>query len=236
MRFFAALALLACAGAQAQDMIELRYRDSESDGTSYQTRILVTKRYLRMDEGRDDGDFALFDRQAGTLVNVMHERGLLMVMPGGRLPEAPPRGYRLEKRLAPVRGTSVRVQLLADGKLCSETVAAAKLFPDAARALAEYKAALAYAQWLTYLSTPAELRQDCDLVQHVWQAGLALAHGLPIEERDYAGHVRQYLGGEKRRPGPALFRLPENYGRVELAGSAEAGAGSSSQPSSPQSR
>jgi hypothetical protein len=217
-------------------MIDLRYQDSEDGTPAYPTRILVTDRYLRMDDGHDDADFVLFDRKTGKVANVLHERKMLIAMHDSKLPKAPSHAYRVEKKVTPVREGTVRVQVLADGKLCSETVAAAKLFPDAARALAEYKAALAYTQWVTYRNTPAELRQDCELVHHVWQTDLALSQGVPLEERDYAGRIRQYVGGEKRALKPELFRLPKDYELIQLPGLAEDDAGSNSQPSEVQAR
>lgn len=210
-------------------MIDLRYQDSEDGAPAYQTRILVTDRYLRMDDGHDDGDFVLFDRKTGKVSNVLHERKMLMAMHDAKLPQNPAYSYRVEQKVTPVRAGTVRVQVLADGKLCSETVAVSSLYPDAARALAEYKAALAYTQWTTYRNTPAELRQDCDLVHHVWQTGMALSQGLPIEERDYAGRVRQYVSGETRKLRPELFVLPANYESLELPGFEGEGTGSSSQ-------
>jgi len=236
MKILAVCIMLLGVAAQAADMVELRYQDSEADGLSYHTRILVSSRYLRMDEGSDGGDFILLDRKTGKIVNVLRERKMLLAMHDRRLPKTPPQTYKVEKKVTPVREGTVRVQVLADGKLCSETVAAVKLFPDAARALAEYKAALAYTQWTSYRGTPAELRQDCDLVHHVWQTGYALSQGLPIEERDYAGRVRQYAGGEKHALRPELFRLPRGYERIQLPELEGAGAGSNSQPSAVQER
>lgn len=230
MKRFAGLLLFACAAAQAADMIELRYQDSEGGAPAYQTRILVTERYLRMDDGNDSADFVLFDRKTGKVSNVMHERKMLMALQHKKLPQQPAHAYRMERKVTPVRAGTVRVQVLADGRLCSETVAAARLYPDAARALAEYKAALAYTQWVTYRNTPAELRQDCDLVHHVWQSGMALSQGLPIEEHDYSGRIRQYVGGETRKLKPELFELPKNYESFSLPDINEGGAGNSSQP------
>jgi hypothetical protein len=236
LRVFACFVLFACTTVHAADMLDLRYQDSEGEGVSYPTRILVTDRYLRMDEGSDDGDFVLLDRKNGKVVNVQHERKMLMAIHEGKAPKAPPHAYKVEERVTPIREGTVRVEVLADGKLCSETVAAAKLFPDAARALREYNAALAYTQWTTYRNTPVELRQDCDLVHHVWQADLALSRGLPLEERDYAGRVRRYVSGEKRTLKPELFKLPEGYEIFQLPGFEGDAAGSNSQPSAEQAR
>lgn len=230
MKNLAALVLLTGATAQAADMIDLRYQDSENGVPAYQTRVLVTDRYLRMDDGNDGADFVLFDRKTGKVSNVLHERKMLIALHDAKLSRSPVYSYRVEQKVVPVRAGTVRVQVLADGKLCSETVAASRLYPDAARALAEYKAALAYTQWTTYRNTPAELRQDCDLVHHVWQTGMALSHGLPIEERDYAGRFRQYVSGETRELKPELFKLPTDYESLGLPGIAGEGAGNSSQP------
>lgn len=236
MKVFTILMLLASAAVQAADMVELRYQEAEADGSSYQTRILVTDHYLRMDEGRDDGDFTLLDRETRKIVNVMHDRKMIIAMLDSVLPKSSPHAYRVEKKVTSVREGTVRLQVMVDGKLCSETVAAAKLFPDAARAQAEYKKALAYTQWVTYRTTPIELRQDCDLVHHVWQAEDALSQGLPIEERDYTGRVRRYSGGSKRPLKAELFKLPKAYEVLHLAEPEADEAGSSSQPSAVQTR
>lgn len=217
-------------------MLELRYQDREADGSSYQTRYLVTDRYLRMDEGRDDGDFTLLDRKTRKVLNVVHDSKLIIAMHDQKLPKAPPLAYRVEKKVVPVREGTVRLQVLADGRVCSETVAAAKLHPDASHALLEYKTALAYTQWVTYRTTPPELRQVCDLVHHVWQADYSLSHGLPIEERDYSGRVRQYLGGDKLSLKAELFKLPKTYEVYQLPEPEGKGADNSSQPSGVQAR
>jgi len=228
--------LCACVGVLAADMIEIRYQDSEADGSSYQTRYLITDRYLRMDEGRDDADFTLLDRQTRKIVNVVHDSKLIIAMHGNKLPKSSPHAYRVEKKVTPMRSGTVRLKVLADGKLCSETVAAAGLFPDAAQALSEYKTALAYTQWATYRSTPTELRQNCDLAHHMWQADYALSQGLPIEERDYAGRLRHYTAGSTRPLKGELFILPNAYEMFQLPEPDGDGADFSSQPSAVQAR
>lgn len=237
MRFFAGLILLsASAFLHAEEMIEIRYQDSESDGVSYLTRLLVTDRYLRMDQGGDKDDFVLLDRKSGKVVNVQREREMLIVMQNRPLPKASPQHYKIEKKVTPVKEGTVRVQVLADGKQCSETVATRKLFPDAARAMAELNAAMAYTQLATYQSTPADMRQDCELVHLVWHTGLALSQGLPLEARDYSGRVRRYLGGGKRLLKAELFKVPEGYFQFELPAVEEDVSGNNSQPSGVQAK
>lgn len=211
MRFIACLLVLLCVKAQAAGMLELRYQDQDPGSEPYLTRILISDRFVRLDGGEDSGDFVLFDRKSRRVVNVLHDQKILMRMHNRPLPRTRPQDYKLDEKTTPVKKGTLRVQVLADGKLCSETVSAKGLQPDAVRALSEYKSALAYTQLQTYLNTPADLRQACDLAHHVWDTGRALSYGLPIEERDYEGRLRQFSGSAMKRLNPALFKLPKGY-------------------------
>lgn len=208
------LGLCALGGAQsrlAADMLVLYYRDQDPGAPSYLSRILITPQFLRVDDGADESDFVLLKRKTGEVTNVLHSMKTNMRIRNKTLPVAARPVWHAEERVEEVRSGTNRVTVLANGKVCSQTVAAEKLLPDAAKALAEYKAALAWTQYQTYQNTETDMRQDCDLVHHVWDTGLALSHGLPIEELDYAGRSRQLekQGREKLRPG--LFKLPVGY-------------------------
>lgn len=205
-----------CLGAQAASMIELQYLDEDGDGARYPTRLLVTAQYLRLDDGNDAGDFILFDRRSGDVVNVLNDRKMLVRVTRQPLPAVRPRAYVVEEKVTAAGKGRVRVQRYADGALCSESVIQPRRFPDAARALAEYKSTLAFTQLQTYLNTPEELRQTCDLVEHVWEGRRALAHGLPLEERDYSGRVRTYVKGGRKAYEANLFRLPEGFSTLQL--------------------
>lgn len=209
--------ILACfilGGAQAAfaaDMIVLYYLDQDPGAASYTSRILITPQFLRVDDGRDEADFVLLKRKTGELTNVLHSMKTNMRIRNKPLPVAARPTWQVEARVEEIRPGTSRVTVLVKGKVCSQTVAAERLLPEAAKALAEYMTALAWTQYQTYQNTDPDMRQDCDLVHHVWDTGLALSHGLPIEARDYAGRSRQLekQGREKLRPG--LFKLPARY-------------------------
>ena len=63
-----AFLLLFCAlavNAAAAEMSEIRYQDQEPEQPAYTSRILILGERMRMDYGRDDEDFILYDRRAG---------------------------------------------------------------------------------------------------------------------------------------------------------------------------
>jgi hypothetical protein len=195
----------------AADMIVLHYLDQDPGAPPYASRILITPQFLRLDDGSDTSDFILLKRKTGELTNVLHSMKTNMRIRNKPLPVSARPTWRVEQRVEEMRPGTKRVTVLVKGKVCSQTVAAERLLPEAAKALAEYMAALAWTQYQTYQNTDPDMRQDCDLVHHVWNTGLALSYGLPIETRDYAGRSRQLekQGTEKLRPG--LFKLPEGY-------------------------
>ena len=51
----------------------LVYKVWEKETPAYITRILVTEKYVRLDDGNDNGDFTLFDRKNKAVYNVSKE-------------------------------------------------------------------------------------------------------------------------------------------------------------------
>jgi len=213
-RAWLAACLLASGVAHAADMISLRYVDQDPGDPPYLTRIFVTPQYLRMDDGSDDGDFVLLDRRAKKVVNVMRGNQLAMVFTPGTLPSKPAQWQpRLDVK-AGAPGTR-RFQLSVKGVVCSEGIAAERAAPDAARAMAEFKAVLAATQYRVWQDTPREIQHDCDLANQVWESGATLKLGLPLEEREFTGRSRQFESEAKEPVRPELFRIPD--GMPEMA-------------------
>ena len=195
--------------AAQQHMIELRYVEQDVGGPPYPTRILVTPDFMRMDDGEDGGDFILLDRRQHTLFNVMRDNKLAMVFKPGTLPSKPA-GWnpKLVTRQA-ARGTQ-HFNLSANGLTCNEGVAARRAAPDAARAMAELKSVLAATQYRVWRDSPPEMQHDCDLANQVWDSGVTLRLGLPLEERDFRGRTRQFESESNPLLKPELFRVPND--------------------------
>lgn len=209
------LGALLCAGtAQAADMAVLRFVDQDPGDPPYLTRVLVTPAFLRMDDGQDDGDFVLLDRRARKVINVMRGSRLAMVFSPGKLPAKPANWKPRLSVEAGAPGTR-RFKLSIGGVVCSEGVAAARAVPDAARALAEFKAVLAASQYRVWQDSPRAMQHDCDLANQVWESGATLGLGLPLEEREFTGRSRRFESEATEPVRPELFRIPE--GMPEIA-------------------
>ena len=56
----------------------LVYKVWEKETPAYITRILVTEKYVRLDDGNDNGDFTLFDRKNKAVYNVSKEDKIVL--------------------------------------------------------------------------------------------------------------------------------------------------------------
>ena len=205
---------LVCSPVFAADMIEVRYQDQEPGAAAYTTRILVTPRFMRVDGGRDEGDFFLLDRRRHTLVNVMRDSKLAMVFRRGALPQKPSSWHARLETHAARPGTRAYTLTVRD-TVCSEGVAASKAAPDVAKAMAEMKDVLASMQYRVWKETLPSAQHDCDLANHVWETGTTLRVGLPLEERDFTGRTRVFESETRLPQRPGLFRVPRDMPRVD---------------------
>lgn len=212
----------AASGATAVYMVE-----HEADFEPTRTRMIVTPEFLRIDDGRDGGDFLLYHRRERTIYNVSAADALILVIapqPVGAAPLALEHRIESENNNAPdVGGKKVRhYRLLTNRDLCYDLYAADGLLPEVVTALREFRETLAgeHAQALAF--TPQEMQTPCDLANNIYAPARHLAHGFPIRVAETNGRdatrvrttelldYRQGFAADA-----ALFRLP-GYRRMTL--------------------
>ena len=224
-----ALLWMLCGPVWAASMTELDYRDQDPGSPPYLTRILVTKDYLRIDNGKDGDDYLILDRAARRISNVLRDSREVMQIDAGRVSLARPAKWQVREEVKdlPQRGKRARqVSLYVNNVLCSQAITVQGVLPDAVAALREYLETLAATQARTYRSTPPGLRDPCELAQYVLEIGRDLKHGLALEQVSHNGRSRHLLDYRTVELKPELFRIPANFRRVNLDGSRPAaGAG-----------
>jgi hypothetical protein len=208
------------------DGIILWYEEQEAGVEAYPVRILVVSGYLRMDDGHDDDDFMLFDRNSRKIFSVNHaDRDILVIEPGTPADgQAPPPDLKLgiekteDKNVPPVAGrTPLIYRFTADGEICLAAVVVPGLLPQAVQALGEYDRLLAEHQRSTLDNTPEEFRTPCYLSRYVYAPDRQLKKGLPIQEWDSSGYRRMLADfRDKVAIDAGLFELPSGYDRHTL--------------------
>jgi hypothetical protein len=185
----------------------------------YQTRMLVTTDYLRMDDGGADDDFVLLDRRSRTIYSVSHEDQRVVVVKSREVKSKAPETFvhRTEEgdagRVPDIDGKRVHLyRFYTNDTMCFEVYAVPGFLDDAVAALKQFAEVLAGQHALTRESMPAELQTACDLANTIYKPTRYLSRGFPIRQRDDIGRVRTLLDVKKNiKIQPQLFEIPVKY-------------------------
>jgi len=206
------LMLLSSAVMAAGGMDELTYMDQDATGGGYVTRYLVTDRYLRLDFGRDRDDYVLFDRKEKKAYNVSHEQREILVFEPGEIKVKPPQDWEIREDFYENRPTQKRLDLLVNGKVCARLAASDKFLPEVAKALQEFHEVMAATHSGTYLTTPEDQRDDCDLARLILAPERWFKYGMPFDELRSNGFSRRLLHYKADvAVRPSALHLPEDY-------------------------
>lgn len=220
---FVALAAVACTEAPPATAF-LVFSESEPGGASYPVRMLVTEKFLRIEDGDGKSGYILFDRAARTIYSVNNEARSTLVLQARPVTLARPKKFdnraeRSPEKLPDVGGrTVVHYRLSTNGEHCFDVFAAEEFLPGPLAALREYHEALAFEQAAMQASMPAGLQSACDLADYVFLPTRHLAHGFPVRQISRGGVTRQLTDFKTGVPvEPKLFELPADYSRIAPA-------------------
>lgn len=219
------LGLTAAAQAEQQQAALLVYQVWEPGLDPYLSRVLVTPRFVRMDEGEGTEDYTLYDREQGIMYNVSREDRSALVMNPPATELQQPDSLKLSEKLeqdaaAPSIGGHApqNLTLLANDKVCRHVVAVPGLMPKAVAGMRDFQTLLSRIQAATLYAMPADMQTPCDLAENVYAPLRRLDHGLPIQERS-ANHSRSLVDFEPEfAVDAALFTVPADYSRTPMPG------------------
>ena len=192
-------------------MTEIRYQETEPSQPAFLGRILILGDKLRMDYGKDEEDFILFDRHEGMVWHVSKEARRLVGIYAGPASAVWPGDWKLTSEKQP-SGPNALTQVRVNDKLCVE-YKSAPILPAEVRLLRDFRKALAANQSIAWNSTPEDLRDPCNLALDIQSAGIEYEDGLPIAIRYWDGRARVYQSHRALPVNPGLFALPKGYSR-----------------------
>lgn len=198
----------------------LMFQDQDSQNEPpYMTRVLLSKGYMRLDDGDDDGDFALFDRKDGAIYSISHDEKRTLLITLQPVLVVPPKPLRHEikeldsKGVPDIGGQKVaKYSLFTNGKLCSEIYAVEGYYEDAVKALSNFSKSLAgqHAKAIGFI--PGDIASDCDMANNIFVPDRHLSKGFPVRQKDFSGRSRQLATiKEKVKVDSGIFELPEGY-------------------------
>ena len=197
----------------------LNFIEHERGVAPYPTRLIVTDKFLRFDDGEGSADFVLLDRDKDVIYSVNSDEETVMAVHKKQIEIQPPFKLELthkqiEMQQAPEieGGQPQHYQFSANGEKCYEVIAVQGLLPDVVTALQEFTDLLASDSKVTFSSLPADLHNPCDISMNTFAAGRHLAFGFPIQEWSVNGSGRALVDFQVNyQPADTLFVLPADY-------------------------
>jgi hypothetical protein len=218
----AALMLTACTDKPSATIF-LSFTESGPDG-EYPVRMLVSEKFLRIEDGDTQDGFIVFDRTARTLYSVSHAAKSTLVLRARPVTLSAPKQFehrveREKETLPPVDGRTVtHYRLLTNRERCFDVYAAEGLLPEAVAALREYHETLAGEQAVMQTNLPSGMQSACDLADQVFAPARYLAHGFPVRQVNRAGVTRQLVSYKRDVPvEKGIFDLPKDYKQITPA-------------------
>ncbi len=221
--------LLSCTSEEAVQKstdLMLLYQESEPGIDPYSTRVLLTEQFLRLDEGSDQSNFTLFDREKNIIYTVAHEQKRIMQVKPVKTENTVT--HRLEmdanklddKELPSIEGKRpVHYQLQVNGHVCSDVYVIKDFNEEVNTAMSEFKRILASIHLGNINNTPAEMLDECFLAHEVKYPSRSMQFGFPILQKDANGATRLLLDYKRDyKASPDLFKLPPDYRMTDMSG------------------
>lgn len=195
------------------------WQEQEAGIAPHASRMLVTKHFLRSDDGRDAADYMLFNRQTRRIYSVNHSERSILVIEAEAMPAAAGPQPVFKESLQPdsdapkISGLAAsQFQLSSGDQKCLQATLVPGLLPGVVDALRELQNVLAARQYRDLAKTPEEFRTPCFLANYVYAIDRHLQAGFPVLELRQDGWQRalmDYRSGENIASN--LFQLPKGY-------------------------
>lgn len=214
--FIIALVLSAC---NPKPLADVAIFEETGPGLEpYTTRMIATSEFLRIDDGKDDGDFLLYDRKKKLIQNVNNQEKMILVIHAQSVNvESPIKLNNEIKRnktdVPKLAGKDVsHYQFITNKQVCFDVYISSVLLGKLRTALAEYRRVLSGEQAMMLAVTPKELLNACDLANNVYSPDRHLIKGFPVRQQEFTGRSRQLIDyTEGRAIDIRLFQIPKNF-------------------------
>jgi len=204
--------------------IMLLYDVDEPGVDPYQSRMIITEDFIRLDEKNDTNDFVLVDRKKRIVYSVSSDNDAILVVNSAPVKVESPIELKLDMSRTMAEGAPTidghilaQYVFIVNNETCQDAMIAEGLLPEATKALSEYRHILSGQHSSTMQHTPADTHNGCDLSMHIFQPDRHLQFGLPINERDRSGYQRSLVDyDDDYEVNTKLFELPGEFGRFTI--------------------
>lgn len=199
---------------------QVLFVEQEEGVEPYQTRMLITEHFVRVDDGKDSKDYVIFNRDKKIVYSVNSDEKTIMSVYDKKSTVTPPiklintvKSMEELKNAPEINGLKARhYQLKTNNETCYDVIAVKNLMPEVVSALIEFHTHMASDSAVTFNNIPADLHDACEMSMHTFAATRHLQMGFPIKEWDKKNYSRSLIDYQADyKVDETLFMLPENY-------------------------
>lgn len=212
--------------ANQEKAILLTYIEREPGIDDYEVTMLVSDRYLRLDEVDEDSGFIIYDDEEKTIHSVSHhDQSVLVIKEHAFTKDDSPVPYEIEYlQLADapdVSGQKIFNYRVFTGKgdaeeTCNEIQLVENLLPKVTALLANYQMVVSGQQVKMTDNKINDMQNACYFVDQIYNTGAYYKKGLPIQEWHSNERSRILISYKERPLDPVKFNLPEKYRRYSM--------------------
>ena len=233
------LALSSAISAQTkkdtEQVYKFSYLEREPETDEYEVTMLVSSRYIRVDEEGDNSGFIVYDDKDKIIYSVSHDDQSVLVIKQhvfstADLPVKPTIEY-LQLADAPmVSGKNVfnyRVYINENNseakidneseETCLEVQLVENLLPEVRVILQNYQKVISGQQVKMADNKITELQTACYYIDQVYNTGGYFEKGLPIQEWHNNERSRILTGYSKVSIAPDKFKIPQDYRQFSIS-------------------
>ena len=215
--------LFSCAKKEHGDTLVL-FMEQENSIEPFQTRMIISKNFLRIDDGEGSNSFVLYDNDKKVVYSTIPDEARVMAIHEKKLKKGevfePPFPLTHSVKEMPKMKDAPEIdgevakhyQLITNDNVCYDVVAIKNLMPHVVKRLTEFYKHMATDSIVTFNNMPADLHDACDMTTTTFKPARQFEFGFPIQEwgkRNYSRSLIDY--DENYKADPKLFVLPEGY-------------------------
>lgn len=209
-----------------QQVYELQYVEREPGVDDYNVTMLVSDRYIRLDEDGESSGFIIYDDEKNTIFSVSHhDKSILVIkefdfsetdMPAEveveylQLADAPKVSgknifnYRVFTKQKDTEETCMEIQLVEN------------LLPDVARIMKNYQMVISGQQVKMTDNKLTDMQTACFFADQIYNMGIYYDKGFPIQEWHSNERSRILSSYKKTDVDPDIFLIPDGYNQFSI--------------------
>jgi hypothetical protein len=216
-----------------QEVYQLSYIEREPGTDEYEISMLVSERFIRIDEMGEDSGYILYDNKDKIIYSVSHFDKSVLVINEQVFSEgaSPAKAYVEYLALADapavsgkpifnyrvyIKGEKNTVTSEEDEQTCTEIQLVEGLLPDVRKILQNYQKVVSGQQVRMTDNKITEMQTDCYYVDQIYNLGSYYEKGLPIQEWHSNERFRSLIGYSKITVDRSKFKVPETYRQFSM--------------------